>query len=168
MALAPLGQTIFDRLQSQWSGRRGYSRAYAIVLSLLLAGALVNAWNIRTILKKADYSGEPAFWAGLADQLRGYKVVALTEDYNHRLSYYGWLDVQYLLSSGDMNLRTLAGHPADIERMAYVQQLEGRDFFLITQLNELDLQPVLKQVLYSRYKVYQQGERYIIFDLRRP
>jgi hypothetical protein len=164
VALAPIGQAIFDRLQSQWSGRW----AYAIVLSLLLAGALVNAWNIRTTLKKADYRAEPAFWAGLADQLRGYKVVALTENYNHRLSYYGWLDVQYLLSYGDMNLRTLAGHPADTERMAYIQQLEGRDFFLITQLNELDLQPVLKEVLYSRYKVYQQGERYLLFDLRRP
>lgn len=162
-ALAPLGQAVFDRLQSQWPGRW----AALLFFSLILAGALVNAWNIRTTLKKNNYSGEAAFWSGLADELRGYKVVALTENYNHRLSYFGWLDVQYMLSAGDMNLRTLSGHAVDTARMVYIQQLEGRDFFLITQLDELKLQPVLKEVLDSRYKLYQQGERYQIYDLRR-
>jgi 4-amino-4-deoxy-L-arabinose transferase-like glycosyltransferase len=164
LGLSPLGQAIFDRMQSLWSSRW----AYLVILSLLLAGALVNAWNIRTTLKKNDYRGEAAFWQGLAQELRGYKVVALSDDYNHRLSYFGLLDVPYLLSYGDMNLRKLAGHPVDAERMYYIQKLEGRDFFLITMLDELNLQPVLKEVLYSRYKLYKQGERYLIFDLRHP
>ena len=163
VGLAPLGQVIFDRMQSLWSGRW----AYLVILSLLLAGGFVNAWNIRTTLKKSNYSGEAVFWQGLAEELRGYKVVALADDYNHRLSYFGLLDVPYLLSYGDMNLRTLAGHPVGAERMYYIQQLEGRDFFLITKLDELNLQPILKEVLYSRYKLYQQGDRYLIFDLRR-
>ncbi len=162
LTLAPIGQAIFDRLQSQWSGRW----AYVIVLGLFMTGSLINAWNIRTTLKKSNFSNEAAFWAGLADQLRGYKVVALTDDYNNRLAYFGFMNTPYLLSIGDMNLRAAGGHPVNAEREYYIRQLEGRDFFLITKLNELQLQPVLKDVLDSRYKLYQQGDRYMIYDLR--
>jgi hypothetical protein len=162
LALSPIGQAIFDQLQSQWSGRW----AYVIVLSLLLTGSLISAWNIRTTLKKSNYRNEAAFWLDLADQLRGYKVVALTDEYNNRLAYFGFMNVPYLLSFGDMNMRALSGHPVNEEREYYIKQLEGRDFFLITMLNELKLQPVLKEVLDSRYKLYQQGDRYMIYDLR--
>ena len=69
----------------------------------------------------------------------------------------------------DAGQSTLPEIPAPKDNSADTPEpLEGRDFFLITQLDELKLQPVLKEVLYSRYKVYQQGERYLIFDLRRP
>ncbi len=162
LSLAPIGQAIYDHLKSQWAGRW----AYIIVLGLLLTGSLISAWNIRTTLKKNNYSNEAAFWAGLADQLRGYKVVALTDDYNNRLAYFGFMNVPYLLSYGDMNMRALSGYPVNETREYYIQQLEGRDFFLITMLNELKLQPVLKEVLDSRYKLYQQGDRYMIYDLR--
>jgi hypothetical protein len=42
------------------------------------------------------------------------------------------------------------------------------NYFLVTWFEELKYQPELEAYLFQNYPVYQQGEAYIIFDLKHP
>jgi hypothetical protein len=163
LGLAPLGQAVMDKLHAAWP-RRWLPMVVALLLLLGAAGPMLEA---RNTLKRSDFRSEPAFWQALGDQLRSYRVIALSEDYNARLAYWGWLGSDYWLSSGDFTKREIAGDNINVQEY-FDQQTAGKDVFLVTLLDELDSQPQLKKILYDHYPVLMQGERYIVFDLRHP
>ena len=138
--------------------------ALAILLLLAVGESLLET---RDTLKHTDYSQEPAFWQMLGDKLHNDRVIALTEDYNGRLAYFGWLGADYWLSSGDFAKRAINGINPNVEKL-FDQQTAGKDVFLITMMPDLDAQPQLKQILYDRYPILMQGDRYIVFDLKHP
>jgi len=163
LGLAPIGQALVDKLQSAWP-RRWLPVLVAILLLLAVGESLLET---RDTLKHTDYSQEPAFWQMLGDKLHNDRVIALTEDYNGRLAYFGWLGADYWLSSGDFAKRAINGINPNVEKL-FDQQTAGKDVFLITMMPDLDAQPQLKQILYDRYPILMQGDRYIVFDLKHP
>jgi hypothetical protein len=46
------------------------------------------------------------------------------------------------------------------------QRLESHSFLVVTILGELDANPIIKEFLYETYPVFEQGEDFVIFDLR--
>lgn len=138
-----------------------------ILGSVLFFWMSFNFWDARMKLKHTQYHQEPQFWATLGDKLRDYSVVAITPDYGYRLAYWGWIQPTYWMSEGDFGLRELAG--LDIDRQAQLLSVVGyKDLFLVTDFAEFDQQSAIKELLFNNFAVWDEGEGYIIFDLRNP
>ena len=71
------------------------------------------------------------------------------------------------MSSADFAVRELAGQEFDM-RSWFNEQVNGKEFFLITQFDELDRQPQIKQLLIDNYPVYLSTSDYLVYDLRNP
>jgi len=44
----------------------------------------------------------------------------------------------------------------------------GYDYFLITELGEMDAQPYLHEILYGYFPIVKQDKDFIVFDLDHP
>jgi 4-amino-4-deoxy-L-arabinose transferase-like glycosyltransferase len=142
--------------------------AKAALLAILLYGLLVPVWSVRSELKSADYRPQAAMWAGIGDLLgRDGRVVGLTEDYGAALNYWGWHALSAWPSSGDLSYHSLRGKSSEFAKL-FDSLTAKRDYFLVTDFDQLNLQPELKEALYSYFAIYAQGEGYVIFDLNRP
>ena len=56
------------------------------------------------------------------------------------------MDVSPWMSTSDIGLRELAGMDVDLDE-AFHSVVEGKDYFIVTQFDELERQPDLKQTL---------------------
>ena len=94
--------------------------------------------------------------------------VALVQDYGYPLAYWGWINPAYWPQTGDTALRAMAGLSAPEFAAQFEESVAGRHYFLITDLEEFDAQPQLKEYLYAHYPILEQGQGYLIFDLQHP
>jgi 4-amino-4-deoxy-L-arabinose transferase-like glycosyltransferase len=161
LSVMPVLQAVFDLLKGQhliW--RLG---AFGVVL-FASAYAL---WTARSVIYVQDYELEPASWARVgADIPEGHSFIALTADYGMRLRYYGWRSSGAAWpSSSDLNLFSLTGNDAVAVEDYFVEATQGKDFFVVTALSELEGQPALKEIL-DGYPLYVEGNGYLIYDLR--
>jgi hypothetical protein len=140
--------------------------AQAGILIVLLLGVVVQAWDVRVELARADYHHEPPYWEALGELVgREKKVVALTQDYGDRIGYYGWITVQNWPDTGLLKLRELSGGGEITFDDWFADHTEGADYFLVTRLNELDRQAELKAFLYNHFALIAEGDGYVLFDL---
>ena len=93
-------------------------------------------------------------------------VTALTPDYGYPFFFYSWVPAAYWPYTGDTALRQLAGMPAPEFASQFNQMTAGKQYFVITDLDELEKQPDLKDHLAGQYAVYNKGDGYIIYDLQ--
>jgi hypothetical protein len=145
------------------SGRKTFG--LVVIAGLTFFWMAFNFWDARMTLKHANYRDQPGFYAGLGEKLRDYSVVSITPDYGYRLDYWGWKPTINWMSVGDFVMRELAGMDLD-KRAIFAESVEGRDLFLVTNFPEFDRQPDVKEILFDTYPIYEQGEGYLIFDLR--
>jgi hypothetical protein len=139
-----------------------------VLVAVVLVGLAVPAWYSRVQIVGSDYRNEPSFWAKVGDVLGHSKgVIGLTQDYGYRLAYWGWQGSTAWFTSADINLRYLAGQHIDLEQK-FAQDTAGKQYFLVTMFGEFDNQPVIKDILNSRYPVFAQTDEYIIYDLQHP
>lgn len=164
LSLAPLAVLIQVRLASPENGRWVRLAAWCIVIFAIT----FQIWNVRSTLARTDYRSEVSVWEELGARLAGNSVIAITSDYGYRLAYYGWLHTGHWQTSGDLNMRALAGRSTTDMIERFEQQAEGKDFFLVTDLSEFDRQPELQNLLYTNYALVEQNVNYLIFDLRIP
>ena len=123
--------------------------------------------DIRTALKRIDYSEEVAFWQQLGSRFDHHvRVVALSEDYGYRLAYWGWISPVNWMSSDDINMRLTAGQKFDFDEY-FNSQVQDKDYFLITDQDELHRQPLLQQKLDTEYLLIEKTDRYLLYDLRK-
>jgi hypothetical protein len=148
---------------NQVVGRKSFG--LVVVGALLFSWMAYNFWDVRTTLDDASYHNEPEFYADMGEKLWDYSVVSITPDYGYRLLYWGWKGTINWMSVGDFNMRELAGMEIDKADL-FAEAVAGRELFLVTSFSELDRQPDVKEILYSTYPIYDQGEDYLIFDLR--
>ena len=154
---------MLERLRAMWKG----PLPYLVALALVAAWAGQQAYTVRSTLRNTDYRPEAAFWEALGNELRPYSVVGITPDYNGRIQYWGWDNIQYWPTTGDFAKSALTGGKEDLAAL-FQQETAGKQLFLVTDMSELDQQPGLKAILYGDYPVFDQGSGYIIFDLRKP
>lgn len=163
LSLAPLGDALAAQVGAAVTGSSLKRLAALTLAAAALFGVL---WSTRTGLKSVDYRPEAAMWAEVGSLLGpDARVAALTQDYGSRLAYWGWLDAAAWPVAGDLRYHgDLLGARQDFEEQFTSLALK-RDFFLVTLPEELQLQPLLDQRL-ADYPIYEQGEGYVIYDLR--
>jgi 4-amino-4-deoxy-L-arabinose transferase-like glycosyltransferase len=140
----------------------------AAIIGLLVFWVGLKAWDTRVALKRNDYRGEPALWQKLGDRLgHDSHVLAITQDYGYRLEYWGWLTPTNWMNSGDFMVRELAGQEFDRAKL-FKEQVEGKDYFLVTAFGEFDSQAEFKDMINSAFPVLEKTDDYIIYDLKHP
>ncbi len=164
VSLAPFGDWLMSRLAESASQHWMRSAVY-----LILAFGIVSAMvDVRNQLKSVDYRPEAAMWAEIGEKLgQDARVVALTQDYGSRLEYWGWITPATWPYVGDINYSDLRGGKFSFNAL-FKNYAGDRQFFLVTDFDELKRQPELKQRLADSYPVYAQGDDYVIFDLWHP
>lgn len=161
LGLGAGAQAVFRRFQA----RRALQ--IALVGGVLLFFVVLKAWDVRVSLKRVDYANEIIFWQNLGEKLgQDAAVVGLLQDSGARLAYWGWVEAEDWFSTGDFNVRELAGNEIDSASL-FAQKTEGKDYFVVTILQELARQPDLQNRL-SAYAVHEQTGDYVIYDLNKP
>lgn len=164
--LAALGlgagaQTVFKALKG------GAWLRVLLVGGVLLFFIALQSWDVIVTLKRVNYDNEIVFWQRLGETLgQDVSIVGLLQDSGARLSYWGWVEAEDWLTSGDFNVRELAGNQTDTERL-FEKAVAGKDFFVVTIVQELARQPALQNLL-SGYAIHEQTDDYVIYDLRQP
>jgi 4-amino-4-deoxy-L-arabinose transferase-like glycosyltransferase len=165
LPLAALGagaalRALFHRMSGN---QRWLCLVVALVVALIF---LSEGWAARTLLRRVNYRAEVARIEQIAAQFSPQDhLVSMAEHYSLPLVYWGWLRTTHWFGAGDFALREAAGQPIDLQ--AYFQaQLSGRDFFLITDFEELDRQPQVEEWLNAHFPVFAQGEGYRVYDIR--
>lgn len=163
LSLLPVLQAIFDLLaRQQLVWRLG-------ALAMVLFSSAYGLWSVRSVIYVQDFALEPASWQRVGEDIpAGHPFIALTSDYGMRLRYYGWRSMSTGWPTGaDLNLFALAGNDAMNVQTYFDEAIEGKDFFVVTALGELENQPALKELLYNQYPLLVEGNGYLIFDLRK-
>jgi hypothetical protein len=124
-----------------------------------------NFWDARMTLKHANYREEPVFYRELGANLKDYTIVSITPNYGYRLGYWGWKQTINWMSVGDLTMRELAGMEVDQE-VQFQKAVGNGDLFLVTDFDEFDQQPDVKQFLFDAFPIFDEGDGYLIFDLR--
>jgi len=160
--LAPLAGLLFSALRGR-TWREG-----ALAALVLLGVVALRAYDARTELKRSDYRPEAAFWQMLGERMgKDARVAALTPDYGARLAYWGWINAANWMTSSDFDFYGVSDRQ-DAVVDAFVQTAEGKDYFLVTMLDELERQPELKKILDGEYTLVESGSGYLLYDLRLP
>ncbi len=143
----------------------------AVFIGLLLFGVSMQMWLARNSMASDNYRDEAAFWQELGQTIgHEKKVVELSGDYGYRLAYWGWVSGNQWMTTGDTQLRQLAGQtPAGFSSL-FAEQTDGKDLFLITNPSEWQSQADLRDYLTTHYKLIamDEGDGYWIFDLHQP
>ncbi|MCI0552922.1 MAG: glycosyltransferase family 39 protein [Anaerolineae bacterium] len=163
LSLSPFGDWFFARLTEASPSPWVRSAVYFI----LLFGLFSVLWSVRNQMKAVDYRPEALMWAEVGEQLADERVVALTQDYGSRLEYWGLKTAATWPYVGDINYIDARGGSFSFDEL-FNEYSSKRDFFLITDFDELDRQLELKSRLFASYLIHAQGDGYIIFDLRSP
>jgi len=163
LSLAPLGQLFFTQLAKQ------AIRWKVIFLGIALVGIFFSVWNARTELVLAEYHNEVLGWIKMGREMpQGARIIGISHDYNQRLAYYGWTQLQAWPLTEDQQMGVLAGGNMDMNDPSWDTYFQSRivnaDYFLITNMSELNSQPRLKAGL--EQFPFTQGEGYILYDLR--
>jgi len=165
IGLIPAADLILHQLASQsksWMWRAGF-------IGILFLGISVKVWDARVTLVRQDYHHEIAYWQQLGDKIgHSTSVIELSGDYGVRLAYFGWRDGSQWASTADTKLRQLAGQSPPDFASTFAEKTAGKDIFLITSLPELENQTELQKYLTTHYTLIDQGDGYLIFDLRHP
>jgi hypothetical protein len=148
---------IVEIIQPGWLSR-------PLVIALILIGIGESVWQVHNDFKNTDYSSQAQFWASLGEKLRNTSSLALTEDYNDRLSYWGWYNADYMPQMKELIHRDVSGHSGDIYA-TFSAVSKGKEYFLITMMDDPVMTGGLMKYLNKTYPIYDQGKGYIIFDL---
>jgi hypothetical protein len=158
LSLAPLADWFFAQLTKLASMRK------TAVILILLFGIFASLWNTRAEMKRIDYRPDAQMWAEISEKIGEKNTAGLTQDYGSRLAYWGWKSLTAWPTYGDLVYHDdLRGAQLDFE-----QQFEDialkKELFLVTDFDELNRQPLLKEKL-SGYSIFAEGDGYVIFDL---
>lgn len=164
VGLAPLIGTIFQQIEKHPKHRVA---VYALNF-LLFLGVSLCLVDIRWTLKRVDYRNEPQLWQALSKKMgMGYdssNVIGLLDDYGVRLQYWALVMPTLWPTTGDLNIRQIAGQNVETNLLT---ELEGKDFFIVTDFEDFNRQVELKKFLSNNYPIFDQGDGYLIYDLRK-
>ena len=163
ISLAPLADLLFSKVSEYgkfWQG--------ALILVVITSFFYIGLIARNTLVAK-NYRPEILGWIKMGQELpKGASYIGITHDYNTRLKYYGWVNVAaWPLTLDQTQMHTMAGGNADMNspewEKIFNDKTKGFDYFIVTQFDELNTQPVLKRML-DQY-VSTEGEGYTFYDL---
>lgn len=118
------------------------------------------------IFSKDDYRHEPPYYQKVADFVNPEnKIVALSQDYGYRLSYYGWRIVIPWRGTEDLRQSKIKDSEQDPFSERFSEFSTDYDYFIVTRMKELRRQQNLFDELYGHYPVLVEEGGFVIFDL---
>ena len=159
LTMVPMFQVVISRLANLslvW--RIGF-----IMLVLLVTAYY--SWHSLTFWARVDYRDQPIVWREISSQIpKDGKTIAVTQDFGLRMLYYGWRRVDLWPNANQIEVREMRekGIPFD---SLFAKQTKGKKYFLITDFEDFEEQPELKDFLNNQFKILEHNEHYIIFDL---
>ena len=160
LSLAPVAEMFFAQLTKLTATRLARFAA----IGILLLGLFASLWNLRADMKSVDYRPDIQMWAEISEKIGDKNVIGLTQDYGSRLAYWGWKDITSWPTYGDLLYHDdLRGAEYDFEQQFEAVALK-KELFLVTDFDELNRQPALKEKL-SGYPIFAADDGYVIFDL---
>jgi 4-amino-4-deoxy-L-arabinose transferase-like glycosyltransferase len=147
-------------------GPRWLTQAAAALV--LLAALLHLGYEARQAIRRSSAQAVAQVWTetGLALGPRA-SLAALVDDYGAGLKYYAWINPSLWPTADDIRFRREVGQNFDFSSF-FAEQAAGREYFLVSPLDELERQPELKEMLETRYPLLREGVDYRIYDLRAP
>ena len=162
LSLGALGGVLIRGLAEQ-AGRSGWSRWF-IRLALLFI-VVMTYWDAHLKLRTTDYRPQAEYWASVGEAVGHMpSVIALTQDYGYPLVYWGW---QRAMLWPETQSSILGGNQSDFENR-FKSLTKGKIYFLVTDYDELKLQPELDEYLHSHYPVHAEGDGFMIYTLTQP
>lgn len=150
---------------SGWHAPRWLLRASAA--AVLLAALLFYGYTARTSIKRSGAPELARMWQEIGALLGPQaQVAALVDDYGVGLKYYAWINPALWQTSADLSFQAAQGDSANWQDW-FGDQAAGKEYFVITALEELQRQPELAAFLDQSYPILQQTSAYRIYDLRR-
>ena len=163
LSLSVIGKSVFQKIV-EINGRSLWLDAAVVCIILFVITSKM--WNIHVDLARDDFREEPQFWAELGDKLgHTTPVLGLTQDYGNRLAYWGWQRLDEWPTTGDQDLRELAGRARSFDDM-FNERILGKQYFVVTNFKQFEGQPELKDKLFETYPIIEENRDYIIFDLQ--
>jgi len=162
ITLGALGGVLLRGLVEQ-AGTSAWMRGF--VRLMLVFVVVMTFWQIRVDMMSVDYRPQEEYWASIGETVGHIpSVVALTQDYGYPLVYWGW---QRATVWPEYRSGALAGNLSGFEKR-FNTLTKDQIYFLVTDFDELDLQPELMDHLYTNYPIHLEGDGYILFDLTKP
>jgi hypothetical protein len=162
LSIAPLADSLFSKLAQLTSTNLLRFAA----LCLLLLGSFASLWNTRNQMNAVNYRPQAAMWAEISAKADGYNLAGLTQDYGSRMAYWGWKNITSWPSYGDLLYsERRSGAERDFEEQ-FDEIAAKKDLFIVTDFNDLSLQPFLKEKL-KAYPIFAEGDGYVIYDLQK-
>ena len=159
LSIAPLADFLFAKLAQLTT--TNFLRLSSFLF--LLLGLIASTWNVRNQLNAVDYRPDGIMWAEISAKTDGYNLAGLTQDYGARVAYWGWRNITSWPTSGDLIYSDARGPGRDFEGY-FEETILKKDLFLVTDFDDLDRQPFLKEKLES-YPVFAEGDGYMIYNL---
>jgi hypothetical protein len=164
LGIVPLIESVLIQLNRQ-------GRVWRLAAAVLLLAAIgYQGWVGRSVLVAENHSLEPRSWELVGQAIpKNESFVALTSDYGLRLSYYGWRSAAYYWpAQADLEVARLRGQTR-LDTLAFFKEMtQGKNYFLVTALNDFDAQPELKTILTEHYPLFHQGSGFMVYDLVHP
>lgn len=146
------------------SARKPLVRVVSVILLVVLFAVFL--MDVRSEMKKVNYSDEIAFWEMMGARFDpDDRVVALSQDYGNRLAYWGWITPRNWPSLDDIALRQEAGQ--ELSLADYFQDYtQGFDYFLVTDMVEFARQPQVADWLQANFEQISADDAYLLYVLR--
>lgn len=138
----------------------------ALVLAGTVAIVIMGIAGGYYIFTKDDFRHEPGYYQKVASFVDPKnKIVALSQDYGYRLSFYGWLYIQPWKGTEDLRYIKLRDSGVDPFSKRFEEYSTDYDYFIVTRMKELRRQNKLYNELYDHYPIVREGGGFVIFDL---
>jgi len=159
LSLGTLGGVVLRGLAEQASGS-GLMRFFIRLMLLFIV--VMTLWQVRIQMLSVDYRPQKEYWNSVGDAVGHMpSVVALSQDYGYPLVYWGW---QRATMWPEYRSGIFSGNTKGFVKR-FNTLTKDQIFFLVTDFDELDLQPELRDYLQENYPVHAEGDGYLIFDL---
>lgn len=164
ISLAGLASFVFSSISRQ------PVKIASLCTLFVLGGIFFTTNGIYSPLRVKDYHQEILGWEKMKDELpKDSVIIGLTHDYNTRVMYYAWTPLRKWPYIADMEMNVLSGGNLNLNdpywQKYFDESIKDADYFLVTLMNELEGQPILKQNLYKY--AHTEGDGYILFDLHK-
>ncbi len=160
LGMAPLLGLLIEQFGRQ-------ARVWQALALVVVAGVLVHsAWIFRSTLFGADFRGEPEYWerVGAAIPNDG-NTIGLIDSYGYLLNYYGGWNLRLWPITAEFALAEMRGSDWGSFDEYFEDRTADVQYFLITEMGELERQPELKTYLEGNAEVFRSDEDFIIYDL---
>lgn len=167
LSIAPIGSLILGQVGTKLSTQT--IRALFLVVLIALVAATSLSWNRR---QTVTYESVPLSVVDLARTIgesvdHSTHTLLLTQPHvDNILRYHGEIAGSTLLSPGVVTALELQGRHVDPHDAALSLIAQDTfDFLIVTDFSEFQRQS-LQDIVLNNYPIYDEGEGYIIFDLR--